>query len=212
MSTLSEINQLKEVLKATAAKTHPAKSILINEDDELAHLYYISRGFVRAYTITDDGDERVLLILKTGDIFPLLRDPDQSVHVSAYFYETMGEAQTITLNRQDFIDMIRTDRDASWAFLRYSSEIGSELANRVSSLESKSVEDKIRKLLLYLIGVCGIKKGPDLYLLDLKLTHLDIANLVGHTRESASVMMKNLQRQGVISYRSGYLLIHSDKV
>lgn len=212
MSTLSEVEALSNIVKNAPTKSHGAKAILINEDDELSYLYYINRGYVKVYTITDEGDERVLLILKQGDIFPLLRDPEQTTDVSLYFYETMGDVTISTISRQELLGLIKTERSASWTMLRYISELSSDLTTRISSLESKSVEDKIKKLLTYLIKVCGIEKSPDTYLLDLKLTHLDIANLVGHTRESASVMMKNLQRKGMISYRNGYLLISADKL
>ena len=207
MAKLSEVPVFAKLFESSPAKKFEAKNIIIYEDDEVAQLYYIRQGFAKVYTITDEGDERVLLILQPGDIFPIIRDPEHHTHKSLYFYESMVEMDTCVVDLMELLDATRHDRAASWGMLRYSSELTSDLTNRITSLESKSVEDKIKKLLAYLIAVCGRQISEGTYLLGLRLTHLDIANLVGHTRESVSVMMKNLKKEGIVSYRRGYLLV-----
>lgn len=207
MGKLSDVPAFTKLFDASPTKQFEAKRIVLYEDDEVAHLYFIRKGFVKVYTITDEGDERILLILQPGDIFPLIRDPEQKTHRSLYFYESMVEVEANVLERTALLDIIRQDRAASWGALRYIGELSSDLTNRISSLESKSVEDKVKKLLEYLVKVCGRQISDGTYLLGLRLTHLDIANLVGHTRESVSVMMKNLKKDGTVSYRRGYLLV-----
>lgn len=207
MAKLSDVPLFSELFQNSPNKKFDAKHILIYEDDEVDHLYYIRQGYIKVYTITDEGDERVLLILQPGDIFPLIRDPEQKTHKSLYFYESMVDVEATMFESGQLLDIIRKDRAASWEMLRYVSELSGNLTNRIGSLESKSVEDKIKKLLVYLVTVCGRQISEGTFLLGLRLTHLDIANLVGHTRESVSVMMKNLKKDGTVSYRRGYLLV-----
>lgn len=211
MAKLSDVPTFTDLFQASPSKKFEAKSILIYEDDEVSQLYFIRQGYVKVYTITDDGDERVLLILQPGDIFPLIRDPEHKVHKSLYFYESMVETEASVFEQSQLLDIIKHDRTASWEMLRYVSELSSNLTSRIGSLESKSVEDKIKKLLAYLVTVCGRQISEGTYLLGLRLTHLDIANLVGHTRESVSVMIKNLKKDGTVSYRRGYLLVKLPK-
>ena len=45
------------------------------------------------------------------------------------------------------------------------------------------------------------------YLLDLKLTHQDLANLIGVARETISVAMKKLEKQNKVMHRNGFLLL-----
>ena len=47
------------------------RETILRSDELKSHIFYIKNGFVRAYRISEDGEELTLLILKPGDFFPL---------------------------------------------------------------------------------------------------------------------------------------------
>jgi CRP/FNR family transcriptional regulator len=51
----------------------------------------------------------------------------------------------------------------------------------------------------------------DLYLLGLRLTHQDIAKMIGSTRETTSLELQRLQRDGYISYDRTRFIVHVSK-
>ena len=50
------------------------RETLIHTEELKTHIYYIKNGFVRAYRISEEGEELTLLILKPDDFFPLTYD------------------------------------------------------------------------------------------------------------------------------------------
>lgn len=188
-------------------RQYAAGQILIYAGDEVSVVFYIKKGYVKVYSITDEGEEHILLILKTGDIFPLLKDPEQSKHLSLYFYQAITIVELSVIEQKELLNKLKKDLKNSWELLRYTSEFSSTLTSRLAQLESKGAEEKLVNLFAYLISICGKPTKLNAYLLDLKLTHQDIASLIGLTRETVSTELKNLQNQGKVVSRKGFLLI-----
>lgn len=189
------------------SRKYSEKQILIYAGDETNRIFYIQKGFVKVYVISDDGEERILLILKQKDIFPLLRDPEMPRQRSLYFYAAMTAVELQASDQKEVIAGLRNNREETWELLRYISEFSNTLSDRLSQLESKKAGSKLANLFRYLIIVCGDKTKLNAYILRLKLTHQDIANLVGLTRETVSKELKKMEKQGKIAYRNGYLLL-----
>ena len=207
-TTSSDTSSLRDLFQVSDLRQRTKGQIIIFQGDQINHFYYIKQGFVRVYVITDEGDERTLLILTGNDIFPLLKDPGSSSNKSIYFYEAVVDTEIYSIDQQDMIKNIQNSHEASWAMFSYVSKFSSILTARIAQLESKSAEDKVEQLLEYLVGVCGRMIKPNVYKIQLKLTQQDIANLIGHTRETASLTIKKLRRQGVISYKDGYVVYY----
>jgi CRP/FNR family cyclic AMP-dependent transcriptional regulator len=197
---------LSSISDSWTQRQYNARQIIIYAGDEVNQLFYIKSGYLKVYTIPEDSDERILLILKPGDIFPLLKDPEQSGAASLYFYESMTDLAARASGHQELLAKLRGDPQAAWELLKYTSEFSSILTGRLAQLESKKAKDKLESLFDYLISVCGKTKAGG-SLLDLKLTHHDIAGLINLSRETVSVEMKRLEKQGVIAYKKGFLLI-----
>lgn len=213
----SKINLLKSaalapLFRSVSPRDRPKGQIVIYQGDPLDSFYFITSGYVRVYTISDEGEERTLLLLTDGDVFPLLKDPERPESSSLYFYAVMEDIKVIAIRQSDFLEYIRTHRQAAWTVFRYISEFTHTLAGRIEVLETKSAEHKILKLLDYLIETCGQRLTPDTYRLKLKLTQQDMADLIGHTRETTSTTMARLTRQRVLSYKAGYIVVNRQAI
>ena len=188
-------------------KQYGKSQILIHAGDDVAKFQYITDGYVKVNTITEEGEERILLILKKGDFFPLLKDPSKSRHLSLYFYAAMTDVKLQVIEQQEIIDKLRNNLEDSWELLRYISEFTVTLTERLAQQETRRAEEKLANLFAYLIPICGNPTKLNAYLLDLKLTHQDIAELIGVTRETVSVTMKKLEKDNTVMYRNGFLLL-----
>jgi hypothetical protein len=75
---------------------------------------------------------------------------------------------------------------------------------RINGLEQSRAEEKVAFTLYYLIFRYGTQaEGDEFHTISITLRHTTIAGLVGLTRESTSRILSNLQKQGIIDYRSG---------
>jgi CRP/FNR family transcriptional regulator, cyclic AMP receptor protein len=199
---------LLKISESWVRRKYAEKQIIIYAGDQVNHFFYLEKGYVKVYTITEDGEERILLILKPGDLFPLLRDPARPGQSSLYFHVAMVDVELSVIDQLELLKQLKNDHQAAWELLSYTSKFSSILTSRLAQLESKTAEEKLSNLLSYLISVCGKKIQPHTYFLDLKLTHQDIANLIGVTRETASVTLKQLTSQNRIGHENGHLIIN----
>lgn len=205
---LAATDGLRQLHNSMQLVRRDRQQIVIYEGDEVNKFYYLQSGYVKVYNINEDGEERTLMLCRPGDIFPLLKDPATPNYSSPYFYATMTDAVIGLIPQTDLLREAEASREAAWALLRYVSDFSASLTDRLSQIENKSAEDKLEHLLPYLKNVCGrpIGKSGD-YRLELKLTHQDLASLLGIARETVSREMQKLNRQGKIGTLDGYLVI-----
>jgi CRP/FNR family transcriptional regulator len=76
----------------------------------------------------------------------------------------------------------------------------------VEDLVFKNVNQRLAGLLLHLYEEYGYEKNDNTYIY-LKLTHYDIASLIGSTRETTTASLNDLKREGLIDFDGRKLVI-----
>ncbi len=157
-------------------------------------------GFIRAYTITSSGDERVVAIYGKGDILPLSWILGETTN-ALFYYDAITETRLMTFSKEDFHTALE-DQESMRAVLHFVGNQYTALLLRITGLEQSRAVEKIGFTLYYLLFRYGVEKSPGVFVIELKLSQLMISNLVGLTRESSTKNLKTLKEKGVISYTS----------
>ncbi|MBI3984274.1 Crp/Fnr family transcriptional regulator [Candidatus Microgenomates bacterium] len=198
--------------------------IILHQGDPISRYHRIIKGYIKVYTISDSGQEHTVLILGPGFLFPVIALIDKThAHVESYlasehdyraryFYESLTDVVVKLADRQKIIDALSADPKFVSAGLNYMACVFTILLNRLELLESPRSLDKLHLLLEYLTKAAGtpIKRG--VFRLDLKLSHQELANLVGLTRETTSIQLGQMEKAGVIRINDGYLEINTAKL
>ena len=166
-------------------------------------VFYLKRGFVRVYSISKVGEELTLIIFKRGDFFPLVWAINNAV--VDYYVEAMTACELARVPREEFVKFVKENPDVNFELtsrmlLRF---LG--LMRRMEYLVFGNANNKVASILLICAERFGKKAGLQI-IIEVPLTHSDIASLVGLTRETASIEMKKLENKGLIAYR-GHLLV-----
>jgi CRP-like cAMP-binding protein len=74
------------------------------------------------------------------------------------------------------------------------------IENRLRNILFRSNRERIGALLIELLETHG-RKDDDGWEIQLRLSHQDLANLIGATRETVTVTLGQLQREGLIAMR-----------
>lgn len=191
------------------------KNQLINyHGDALTHVYQIVKGHVKAYTILESGDTRTILILSPGDIFPIAFSVsmDWSKYHIKYFYQTMTEVKLKAVDRDNFVNRMESDMKKMQSYLAYLSATNQAVMNQLEVMKNKKAINKIELLLPYLILKLGDKVGPNRYKLRIKLSHQEVADLSGVTRETTTALVKQLEKAGMLKQQDGFWIIRTDKL
>lgn len=187
----------------------PGEAIL-RADDTPSGVYWIEKGFVKVYSITEEGNEKLHIIYKTGELFPLIWV--FSNVTKDVFYEAFGEVVLRRSSKEEFLAFLKTSctnlRGCSLLFelVERVIDLLDVHIDRVDNLEITKAYPRLVAMLLHLAKRFGRKEGKSIKI-DIRLTHSDIANSVNMTRETASREMERLQRKGLIKYQVKLIII-----
>jgi CRP/FNR family cyclic AMP-dependent transcriptional regulator len=82
-----------------------------------------------------------------------------------------------------------------------------KIENKLLDLLYSTVEQRLAKTLVHLLEDFGIPKNGG-YLLQIKLTHKDYADLVASTRETVTTTLNKMKHDRVIDFEGKYVVIN----
>lgn len=179
--------------------------IILQPGDEAGNIYYVSDGYVRLYCVLEDGRELTLNIFKKGSYFPMYLALQDSPNL--HYYQTITEATMHIVPKQKVMDFFQKNPEALFEFtVRIVVGLYGLLSN-IQYLLFGSVHSRVLSALLFMAKRFGEKRGDNEIFITLPVTHQDMANLVGITRETTSLEMKKLADQKLISYKHKHIII-----
>lgn len=180
--------------------------VIIRPDDFPTGVYFIEQGYIRIYSITEQGDERLHLICKPGEIFPLI----WALHgnYKGRFYESMGQTILRKIPREEFLRNIKDNSSAQVEINALLISILGVFSDRIDNLEISKSYPRVIARLLFLAKRFG-KKDGDTIIIEPPITHKDIASSIAMTRETASREMEHLEKKGIIGYHKHFIVVYS---
>ncbi|MFK7695017.1 Crp/Fnr family transcriptional regulator [Paenibacillus sp. HJGM_3] len=158
-------------------------------------LYFVKEGKLRLYKLNDSGKQFTLGILTRGNIFGELNS--FSFGTRKVYIETMESSLLCTMSEPQFERLMINRPQLALKFLKALSD---RLKEREDQLEQLALHG-LRKRVLHLLSTLSAKFGviQDGYaLIDLSLSHQEIANMIGASREAVSGVMSELAKEGVV--------------
>lgn len=171
---------------------------------------FIKSGVVKLYNISANGEEKIVGYEGHDALLPsewlFSRSP-----VSLYYSDTFIDCEVASVPRDDVLELINTKSEVGLALLdRYiSMYIGSTM--HLHALEQLRSGDKLLHILQYLVLRFGKEVSKNHFQIPLRLTHQEIANLVGLTRETVSTEIGKLKKSGILSMKDVYYVVDIDK-
>lgn len=178
--------------------------VILNEEDTTEYMYFVLDGKVKVFNTTPDGKESILAVHGPGQFFgelALLDGKTAPATVSA-----LESSRVALLNRADFRDLLFTQPKFLEGILGIFCARLRDAWTRVKMLNYKNASQRIRLLLMMLAEQNGAETAEGLTL-DIKLTHQNIADMAGLTRESVTRVLDRWQRDGVIAVHEKRLTI-----
>lgn len=171
-------------------------ALLISPDLHGEVLFILKKGRVRLYRLAADGRSLTTAIIEAGQIF------GEMVTLGQQMDDTYGEAidrcVVCIMSRNDVYQLLLSDP-------RISARIAETLGARVAELERRlgdtvlmSVPSRIASALA---AMASSGRG------DVRLTHEQLADLIGTTRETTTKVLGDLRERGLINLRRGRISV-----
>jgi CRP/FNR family transcriptional regulator, cyclic AMP receptor protein len=185
--------------------------ILIMQGTIPRAVYIIKSGFVKGYDINANGVEQIVWFGRRFDVFPIAWTFDL-VEENPYFYSTFSEAEIHLVPRDDFMHFIKKDSTALFALTNQLAKHYFDLLQHLNAAEKPKADEKLIHTLYYISLKFTRSTRGERVEVSLPLTHQDIANLVGLTRETVAVELKKLKDKGYIYYDKWHFVVYRDKL
>lgn len=173
-------------------------------------VFYIKKGIVKIYNITSQGDEKTVSYEDTGGFLPVEWLFDRAP-VSLYYYDTFTECEAVRIPRGEVRLFFEQNHKAALAVLNRSVSMYTAATVHVHALEQSRARDKLLYIFQYLVLRFGKPVSKTHSSIDLRLTHQEIANLIGTTRETISNEISKMTNEGIVQIKHKRLVVDTDK-
>jgi CRP-like cAMP-binding protein len=173
--------ELQAFLQNYPLRSYKKGQTLLYQGEVPRSAYFIKSGVLKIYDISASGEEKIIMFSGPGDIIPVAWVFDKAA-VSLYYCDAFNDTEVYAVPRSEITDFLAKD----YASLTHAFEnsvllqIGSML--HISALEQSRATEKLVRVLHHLVLRFGHKTASGKHIIDLRLTHLDLAVLVGITR------------------------------
>jgi len=204
------MKSIEKLFQDSRTRLYPKNQLIHYQGDPLSSVYMVKSGYIKAYTILESGDTRTILLLSAGDIFPLAfsETMDWENYKITYFYQSLTDSTLQVLPSAVLRQCIESDPSMMSTYMTYLSASNQTIMNQLEIMKNKKAIDKVGLLLPYLVSKSGKRVKPGVYELQLKLSHQEIADLSGVTRETTTTLIKELEKQGIIDQKNGLWLVN----
>ena len=173
------------------------------------NVYFLRNGKVKIHQLSPLGREVILWFCFPGEIFGLAEVAGGGGRVvNAQACETSAVLAVAHEKFHDYLD--RHPRLALLSMQVLSSRLR-VLGEMFVNLVSDDVSTRVAKLILRLSARYGTRVGKEVFL-NIPLTHQEIADMVGTSRQTVTSVLSSLKRQGVLSIDNRRIHIESEEL
>lgn len=170
--------------------------ILVQGDEVPSGVFFIQSGYVKAYSISQLGQQNLLLIHGANEIMPLpwALDGPQKLGV---FYEAMSSVKVLRTSKDALRLAMGTNSWLTEQMMRQLVNTFTVYAQRIQSLGYRLPRERVIACLLDLATRFGHNQGHHI-IIEAPVTHQDIADSINMTRETASRALEQLTKDGLL--------------
>jgi CRP-like cAMP-binding protein len=180
--------------------------IILKPGEKIPGILFDKSGYVRVYTISKDGKEITLPMLRPM-FFCSLVDSLLGKE-NKYYIEAITPVELWIAPEKEFMDFIKTDNDLYDKLTKVMLSDFIDLTNNVSQLIFGDAYTKIAGLIYSMSEKFGESKGKET-IIGFNTPHRMLASMTGLTRETVTLQLLKLQKEGHL-YNKGRRIVVRD--
>ncbi|WP_035782051.1 Crp/Fnr family transcriptional regulator [Arthrobacter sp. H14] len=185
------------------ARHYRRGELVFSQSDPATALFILKTGRVRVFRLAEDGSALTMAILEPGAVFGEMLLVGQRMYDN--YAEAIDDATICRLSAADVERFLLSDPRIAIRISRLLGEQVSLLEQRLTDLALRPLEARVASTLLKLVDTTahhGLSRAPVI-----KLTHNQLAGLLGATREATSKAMSELSAKNVIRQSRGRVVV-----
>lgn len=201
LSLFAEIAQLR---------SYKRKKYIFMEGDQLDQIFFICNGKVKIYQTNLAGKEYIISVLEPEEMFPYTGFSSK-VNQTAYA-RVLEDAYLISIPIKNFEEILIFFPKLCMKIFKV---LGERITDLEIRLEAQLLHDTYGQIILLLIRLCQSngEKTEQGYILKTKFTNLDLAKMIGTSRETVCRTLNQLKKENYIFINEdGFYFIDRDSL
>ena len=198
-------SELEQVATLSSPRSCRRGETIFLENDPGDALYIIQSGLVRIYRVAEDGREKTLAILTDGDFFGEMALMDEMPRSAVA--QAREPTQLLAIHKQDFERLLAQNPHLSRAIITSLSRRLRAANEQLLGAVFLDVRERVHRILKVLAAEHGHPHPGGGRIIGLRLTHQELANLAGTSRETVTRVLAEMQDEGLIRWQDRRLVL-----
>jgi len=202
--TLS-MSQIKQLCIITGFKKAKKGDVIYFSSSDLPRIFLLKKGNIKIVSIDDEGNETIKEILQKGDLFgelSLERDSD----VNEYAKALTDEVSICSFLLSDFEDLLVRNPTLALSYTKFVGLKMKRFKNSYSNLVTKDAKSRLLSFLKDWAQREGKFEGNKV-VIENYLTQNDIAQIICTSRQTATLLLNELEEKNLIYYNRREIII-----
>ncbi|MGB7623990.1 MAG: Crp/Fnr family transcriptional regulator [Terriglobia bacterium] len=201
-------DHLHTLQNLTTEKLYSRNEVIYFMGDSAENIYLIHSGRVKITRVSLSGKEKIIDIYETGDFFGELclcensKRTDQAV--------ALDDVKVVSFKISKLLQVISKDPGAVLELLMLFCQRLSEAQGQIETLAFDNIPRRLAKELLKMTREGGVEVANGIRVRQY-LTHEELSQLVGTSREIITTVMNQFRRQGLVVYTRKTLVVSPSK-
>lgn len=193
--TLS-MSQIKQLCIITGFKKANKGDIIYFSSSDVPRIFLLKKGNIKIVSIDEEGNETIKEILQKGDLFGEL-SLEKDTDVNEYAKALTDEVSICSFLLSDFEDLLVRNPTLALSYTKFVGLKMKRFKNNYSNLVSKDAKTRLTSFLKDWAEREGIQNGTK-YTINNYLTQTDIAQIICTSRQTATLLLNELEEKNII--------------
>ncbi|MBU9714281.1 Crp/Fnr family transcriptional regulator [Evansella tamaricis] len=191
--------ELSPIIEMSTVKKLKDKEVLFWEGDPRTSIYVLGEGTILISKLTETGEESLINVLGEGEIFPHSGFFDQSPYPGTA--KAKKDVVLLSIPIDAFNHLIKTHPELSFRIIQVMNKKIVFLQKKLNEILSLNVEARLKGAIAHLQETQGNT---------IRLTHQELGNIIGSTRETVSRQLKKWEGEQLVEVKKDRIIIKTD--
>ncbi len=199
---------VRKITSLCTEKWYSRGVTIFREGESSDSLYVLKKGMVRLISLSDQGRETILHILKPDELFGELLLSEEKRAFTAIATE---DSLVTIISQESFVELLSAVPAVALNFIRLLSKRLATVDRGLAEFSHTWSYHRLARVLLQLSEKYG-QQVPGGTLISVRLTHEDLANLIGTSRETVTTQLSKFTRMGLLKREARNFVVAKSKL
>jgi len=183
--------------------------VIFEPNDDFGGVYFVKSGYLRVYDVNKEGKESGIQLFRPLYFLSLIST--KTGIKNRHYIEAMTPVEAWVMSKEEFEKHIQNNPKLYAEVCNALMEKFLDLTSYISHLVSGDAYTKVASLIYSMADEYGVTKNKEVTI-KFKITHKLIATLTGLTRETVTLQMLKLEKDGLIDNDRRQIVVQDMKV